>query len=216
MTRLGYERFAAQGGDWGSLVTLEVGRRAPDRVVGVHVNSVLGYATGNEDPQDDDERVRLGQLKDYQQRLSGYMQIQARRPMALSYGLTDSPVGQLAWIMDMFGEWTGTTLAPEKSVSRDRMLTDVMLYWLTRTAGSSAQLYLEAGRTWGQQPTPLTVPVGVALFAGDMSMPVRRLAEPWLGNVQRWNEFEDGGHFAALEQPEVLVGEIRQFFGSLT
>jgi microsomal epoxide hydrolase len=149
------------------------------------------------------------------------MKIQATRPQTLAYGLTDSPVGQLAWIAEKFKEWTDSTDRPEDAVSRDQMLTNVSLYWLTATAGSSAQLYYESehldadfGRTWAG-PWPLAMPVAVAVFPKDASRPIRSWAENILPTLTRWTEFDRGGHFAAMEQPELFVGDIRAFARSL-
>ena len=151
----------------------------------------------------------------------GWMKIQATRPQTLAYGLTDSPVGQLAWIVEKFKEWTDSTDRPEDAVSRDQMLTNVSLYWLTATAGSSAQLYYESehldadfGRTWAG-PWPLAMPVGVAVLPKDASRPIRRWAEMILPTLTRWTEFERGGHFAAMEQPQLFVNDVRAFARSL-
>jgi epoxide hydrolase len=213
MDRLGYGRFGAQGGDWGSSVSRQLGLLAPDRVVGVHLNMLIALPSG--DPEDmaslsEDDVARLGSLGRYNAELSGYMKVQATRPQTLAYALTDSPVGQLAWIVEKFKEWTDSTDAPEDAVSRDRILTNVMLYWLTGTAGSSARLYRESAATFGDR-TRLEVPTGVAVFPRDISVPIRRFAERTY-NIERWTEFDRGGHFAALEQPTLLVDDIRAFF----
>jgi len=144
---------------------------------------------------------------------NGYFQIQATRPQTLAYALNDSPVGQLAWIVDKFKEWTHpSTELPEAAIDRDHMLTNVMLYWLTGTAGSSARLYYENMHSgaWGEQPG--TTPTGVAVFAEDVA--IRRYAEQ--GNkIVHWSDFEHGGHFAAMEAPDLLVGDMRTFFRRL-
>jgi microsomal epoxide hydrolase len=160
-------------------------------------------------------------MANFDAELSGYMKLQATRPQTLSYALTDSPVGQLAWIVEKFWEWTDSATAPEDAVDRDLLLTLVTTYWLTRTAGSSAQLYYEDGRVRkigtvaGEQPA-LTVPIGVAVFPHDILLPIRKLADRDLpGAIKHWTEFDRGGHFAALEQPESLVADIRTFARSL-
>jgi epoxide hydrolase len=213
MDRLGYQRFGAQGGDWGSPVSRQLGLLAPDRVIGVHLNMLIALPSG--DPEEmaslsDDDMARLGALGRYDAQLSGYMKIQATRPQTLSYALTDSPVGQLAWIVEKFKEWTDSADVPEDAVSRDRILTDVTIYWLTGTAGSSARLYCESGATFGDQAR-LEVPTAMAVFPRDIATPVRRLAERTY-NIERWTEFDRGGHFAALEQPGLLVDDVRAFF----
>jgi epoxide hydrolase len=220
MRRLGYERYGAQGGDMGALIAPDLGRSDPAHVVGVHVNAATyGFIPlGPVDPAElasftDAEKQRLERLNRFLTDGNGYFQIQATRPQTLAYGLTDSPVGQLAWIVEKFNEWTypGTEL-PQQAIDRDRILTDVMLYWLTGTAGSSADMYYENmhGSNWNQQPA--TTPTGVAVFAEDVA--IRRFAE--LGNhIVHWSEFERGGHFAAMEAPDLLVGDIRAFFRPL-
>jgi epoxide hydrolase len=134
----------------------------------------------------------------------------ATRPQTVAYGLTDSPAGQLAWIAEKFGEWTDGGLPG--AVDRDQMLTNITLYWLTGTAGSSARLYYEAARAggWGP-PAPSTAPTGVAVFPEEIAAPVRRLAE-MSNNIVHWTEFDRGGHFAAMEEPDLLVGDVRAFF----
>ena len=141
----------------------------------------------------------------------GYYAIQATRPQTVAYGLTDSPVGQLAWIVEKFGEWTDGGL-PDEAVDRDQLLTNVTLYWLSGTAGSSARLYYEAGRAgeWGP-PATSTVPTGVAVFPREIAPPIRRFAEQ-SNNIVHWAEFGRGGHFAAMEVPDLLVGDVREFF----
>jgi pimeloyl-ACP methyl ester carboxylesterase len=220
MRRLGYERYGAQGGDWGAFVAPELGRTAPDHVVGVHVNAAtFGFIPfGPVDPQElatftEAEKLRLERLHRFLTDGNAYFQIQATRPQTLAYALTDSPVGQLAWIVEKFKEWTYPAAdMPESAISRDRMLTDVMLYWLTGTAGSSARLYFENahGSNWGQQPS--STPIGVAVFAEDVA--IRRYAERG-NNIVHWSEFERGGHFAAMEAPDLLVGDVCAFFRPL-
>jgi pimeloyl-ACP methyl ester carboxylesterase len=216
MQRLGYERYGAQGGDWGSFISREVGVVDPEHVSGVHLN-MLVTRPGRDDPilaeLTDGERERLTAYEHWSKDGTGYNRLQSTRPQTLAYALTDSPVGQLAWIVEKFKEWTDSTNAPEDAVDRDQMLTNVMIYWLTATAGSSAQLYYESAHG---QPTPAasTTPTGVAVFPHDIARPIRRLAEQ-TNNIVRWTEFEHGGHFAAMEQPELLVADVRAFFRDL-
>jgi pimeloyl-ACP methyl ester carboxylesterase len=217
---LGYRRYGAQGGDWGAFVSPELGRIDPDHVVGVHVNAAtVGFIPfGPVDPDDlatftEAEKVRLERLNNFLADMNGYFQIQATRPQTLAYGLTDSPVGQLAWIVEKFKEWTHPPAGlPEEAVDRDHLLSDVMLYWLTGTAGSSAGLYYENMHAgfWAEQPG--TTPTGVAVFAEDVA--IRRYAERG-NNIVHWSEFDRGGHFAAMEAPDLLIGDIRAFFGKL-
>jgi len=216
MSRLGYQRYGAQGGDWGSAISRDLGVVDPDQVVGVHVNML--FSTPPSDPAEmadltDDEKARLGMAERYRDELSGYMKIQSTRPQTLAYALTDSPVGQLAWIAEKFREWTDSEQFPEDAVDRDQMLTNVMLYWLTGTAGSSARLYRESALNWGRQERS-TVPTGVAVFPRDLVSPIRRFAER-RNNIVHWSEFDRGGHFAAMEEPDLLVGDVRAFFRAL-
>jgi len=220
MRRLGYQRYGAQGGDWGAFVSPELGRADPDRVVGIHVNSAtFGFIPfGEVGPEElasftDAEKVRLERLNRFLSDGNAYFQVQATRPQTLAYGLTDSPVGQLAWNVEKFKEWTHPSEdLPESAVDRDQLLTNVMLYWLTGTAGSSARLYYENlhAASWGQPPA--TTPTGVAVFAEDVA--IRRYAER-ANNIVHWSEFDRGGHFAAMEAPDLFVQDVRAFFRAL-
>jgi pimeloyl-ACP methyl ester carboxylesterase len=220
MQALGYQRYGAQGGDWGAFVAPELGRIDAEHVVGVHVNAAtfgfipLGPVSDEElSSLSDLERARLARLNNFKNDMNGYFQIQATRPQTLAYGLTDSPVGQLAWIVEKFKEWTHPVSgAPEDSVDRDHMLTNVMLYWLTRTGGSSGDMYFENAHAanWGNAPS--TTPTGVAAFAEDVA--IRRYAEQ-ANNVVHWSDFSRGGHFAAMEAPDLFVDDVREFFRPL-
>lgn len=213
MRRLGYERYGAQGGDTGSIVSPKLGRTDPEHVVGIHVNGLTVFPSG--DPAElaglsEDDKQRLARLREHSQERVGYAQIQSTRPQTLGYGLADSPSGQLAWIVEKFKEWTDPAAAlPEDAVDRDQMLANVTLYWLTNSGGSSAQLYYEGRRGWGKPAERSPVPVGVAVFPGDNS--IRPLAERE-NTVIHWSEFHQGGHFAAMEVPELLVADTRAFF----
>ncbi|WP_067815035.1 epoxide hydrolase family protein [Actinomadura kijaniata] len=219
MERLGYRRYLAQGGDAGAVISLQLGRSDPEHVLGVHVNMLLTYPP--QDPSalaelDDGDRARLDLMAKFNAELSGYMTLQMNRPQTLAYALTDSPVGQLAWIVERFKDWTDSTDAPEDAVDRDQMLTNVTLYWLTASGGSSAQLYYEGAEGMrmaasGIAPPPVTVPVGVAVFPRDIYLPVRRLAERDIKKIVHWTEFDRGGHFAAMERPADLVQDVRKF-----
>jgi microsomal epoxide hydrolase len=225
MRRLGYDRYIAQGGDAGSVISLGIGRADAEHVAGVHVNMLMTFPSG--DPAElaglgEADLARLGQLSRFDTELSAYMKLQSTRPLTLSYALTDSPVGQLAWIVEKFREWTDSEKVPEDAVDRDRMLAIVSTYWFTATAGSSAMLYFEdaeglrrIGAAGGALPPPVTVPVGVAVFPHDILLPVRRLADRDLPNIVQWSEFDKGGHFAALEQPDALAHEVVEFFHPL-
>jgi epoxide hydrolase len=213
MSRLGYERYGAQGGDTGAIVSPELGRLDPDHVIGVHVNNLLTFPTGQLDNLSEAEQGRLQLMERWQNEMSGYANLQSTRPQTLAYALNDSPVGQLAWIVEKFKEWSDPAAElPEDAVDRDRLLTDVSVYWLTATAGSSARLYYEGAKSWGQVQEPSGVPTGVAVFPMDIT--IRSIAEAE-HNIEHWSEFDRGGHFAALEAPDLLVGDIREFFRPL-
>ena len=206
MRRLGYGRYGAQGGDAGSLISPELGRHDPERVVGVHVNALVPTSDPSEDELEgltEVEQARLAELARWEEH-SGYAVIQGTRPQTLAYALADSPVGQLAWYADWYaahGEKVGV-------LDRDLILTNVMLYWLTGTAGSAARLYKEMADIW--EPAERSpVPTGVAVFPGDPS--VRRFVETE-HEVVHWSEFGRGGHFAAMEAPDLFVGDVRKFF----
>ncbi len=215
MGRLGYDRFGVQGGDVGAFIGPLLGRMAPGRVIGVHVNALVTFPSG--DPAEmaaltEAERTRLAAMEKWQQQSGAYMQVQGTRPQTIGQALTDSPSGLLAWIVEKFQEWTNPgALLPEDAVDRDRILTDVSIYWFTATAGSAAHTYYERFNDpsmWMPQERS-TVPTAVAVFPTDIS--IRPFAEK-TSNIVRWSEFDRGGHFAALEAPDLLTADIREFF----
>jgi len=219
MRRLGYERYGAQGGDYGAFVAPDLGRVDPEHVIGIHVNAAtMGFIPFGDVSEEDQatftpaEQERLRRRQNYLSEGNGYFQIQSTRPQTLSYALTDSPAGQLAWIVEKFKEWTNSGHElPEDAIPGDEILTNVSLYWFTGTAGSSANVYYEAMHS-GDWPVPSGVPTGVAAFAEDIA--IRRYAEQ-ANNIVHWSDFEAGGHFAALETPSLLIQDVRDFFTSL-
>ncbi|MFL1376866.1 MULTISPECIES: epoxide hydrolase family protein [unclassified Nocardiopsis] len=219
MDRLGYERFGVQGGDLGAAVSPDVARIVPDRVVGVHVNGGLGIPLEEMTEEElasltDLERDRIARIGEFMTEQFGYISIQGTRPQTLGYGLNDSPVGQLAWIMEKFREWTHPRAAlPEEVIDRDRLLTNVMLYWLTGTATSAAYVGYANEAGWGEVDGDSGVPTAVIVFAHDVG--IRRCSEAE-NTIVRWTDVEDrGGHFAALEEPELLLDDVRAFFADL-
>jgi epoxide hydrolase len=218
MARLGYDRYGAQGGDTGSLVSPELGRVAPEHVVGVHINGALAYPSL--DPADLEhltelERRRLDDADRLRRVGTGYADLQSSRPQTIAYALNDSPVGQLAWIVEKFWEWTDPARTlPDDAVDRDHLLTDVTIYWLTGTGATSAHLYYEVRAESESSPLPSrsATPTGIALFPTDPT--IRRIAERE-HNLVHWTEFRRGGHFAAMEAPDLLVDDIRTFFRRL-
>jgi microsomal epoxide hydrolase len=226
MRRLGYDRYVVQGGDFGSVIALELARAHPDNVLGAHVNMLL--TAPSDDPSDlaglsESDQARLARAMRFVAEESGYMKLQSTRPQTLAYALTDSPAGQLAWIVEKFREWTDNDGRPEDAVDRDALLTNVMIYWLTGTAGSSAQLYYEiadllptsARAAAAPRPEPNPVPLGVAVFPHELFLPIRRFADRDFPNILQWSEFDRGGHFAAMEEPDLLVADIRSFVRAL-
>ena len=223
MARLGYERYGVQGGDVGGFQGPEVGRVDPEHVIGVHANALVTFPPDEQaDPAafeglTDDEQERLARFRHFNQEQMGYMHQQGTRPQTLAHALADSPAGQLAWIVEKFKEWTDAKAElPEDAVDRDRLLTNVSIYWFTNTAGSSANLYYETfhdAAAWAGRPERSPVPTAVAVSKpGDVA--IRRFAEPE-HTIVRWTEFDDGGHFAAMENPAFLVEDVRAFFRDL-
>ncbi|TCJ89912.1 epoxide hydrolase family protein [Nocardia alba] len=214
MSRLGYERYGAQGGDYGSLISPELGRVAPDNTIGVHVNALASAATcsGEELSElSETDRAKAVENQQWWYGHNGYATQMALRPQTLAYALNDSPAGQLAWNLEWFVDWDPTA-TEQTPIDRDVILTNVTTYWLTGTAGSAARIYRESGKAWGKKPAPSGVPTAVAHFRGDHA--VRGLAE--MANiVVRWHEYEVGGHFASLQAPAELVTDMRTFFRSV-
>ncbi|MFV0258113.1 MAG: epoxide hydrolase family protein [Acidimicrobiales bacterium] len=213
MARLGYERYGAQGGDWGAVVTTSLGAVDADHCLGIHLNMPLGRPTG--DPADDNEaeaRARAA-LTHYQEWDSGYSKEQSTRPQTIGYSLTDSPSGQLAWILEKFWAWTDCDGHPEKSLSRDEMLDDIMFYWVNAAATSSARLYWESFSR--NRPVPVPVPTGVAAFPKEILPAVRQWCEGLYPNIVHWTDMPRGGHFAAFEEPELFTEDVRAFFAQV-
>jgi epoxide hydrolase len=219
MRRLGYRRYGVQGGDIGAAVSPAVGRVAPERVVGVHVNGWVGSFPAM--PVPDDERAtlteleqdRLARIETFMQDEIGYIAIQSTRPQTLAYGLVDSPIGLLAWLGEKFRAWTHPTEAdPQDIIGRDRLLTNVMIYWLTGTAGSAAYVGYAQESAWGVVAENSGVPTGVLALAHDVA--IRRYAEQE-NTVTRWTDVDHGGHFAAMEEQQLLTTDVREFFRDL-
>jgi len=215
---LGYKRFAAQGGDWGSFVTSRLGYAFADRVVGIHLNLLSvrrdPKTLANPSP---DEKAFLEQLNHWLKEETGYQWIQGTKPTTLAFGLTDSPLGLAAWLVEKFRTWTDCSGNPENALTRDEMLTDIMLYWVTGAIGSSFWPYYV--RMYGPWPIPegatINVPTGYVEFPKEILRPPRSVAQSMYANIQRWTKMQKGGHFAALEQPEALAADVREFFRPL-
>jgi epoxide hydrolase len=214
MDRLGYARYGAQGGDWGSAVTSSLGAQDAAHCAGIHITLAFGARpTGDGERTAEEERALAG-LKHYADWDSGYSKQQSTRPQTLGYGLTDSPAGQAAWILEKFWAWTDCDGHPENIFSKDELLDNVMLYWVSATAASSARLYWESFGPRRRAPV-VAVPTGVAVFPREIVTPVRAWMEPNFTNIRHWSEMPKGGHFAAFEQPELFVRDVRAFFRTL-
>ncbi|KJE19934.1 putative hydrolase or acyltransferase of alpha/beta superfamily [Frankia torreyi] len=215
MARLGYPRFAAQGGDWGGIAASLLGAHHPDRLLAIHLNLVLA-------PPPDEammaalsaaERAALERVVRFTQTETGYQAIQGTKPQTLAHGLADSPAGLAGWIVEKFRAWSDCDGDVEKAISRDDLLTNITTYWVTGTIGSSVRLYRESMRAglFGPPDRPVTVPTGVAVFPREIVTPPRRCVEAHY-DLRYWSELPRGGHFAALEQPELFAEDVRAFF----
>jgi pimeloyl-ACP methyl ester carboxylesterase len=209
MAALGYERYGAQGGDWGAFIAPELGRSDAEHLIGVHVNAAsFGFIPLSELSEEDQmaltdaEKVRYARLRNWEDNLSGYFKIQATRPETLAYALTDSPVGLAAWIGDWFRD---------RSIDIDRVLANISIYWLTNTIAPSLLFYYEDMHS-GNWPEYSTTPTGVANFGDDVA--IRQYAE-MMNTIVHWSEFDTGNHFAAMSAPEPLLQDVRAFFGTL-
>ena len=215
MVRLGYERYFAQGGDWGSAVTTAIGIANQGQCTGIHVNMPNARATkaALKNPDDADKRALAG-ASYYQQWGAGYSKQQSTRPQTLGYGLVDSPMGQAMWIIEKFYEWTDCDGHPEHVLSKDELLDNVMYYWWQGNGASSGRLYWESFNKafGGEGDTTVKLPTGCSIFPKEIVPTPRSWAEKRYTNIIYWNELDQGGHFAAFEQPELFVQELRSCF----
>jgi len=219
MRRLGYESWFAQGGDWGAAVVEQISRTAPERCRGVHFNLPLVFPSAQEMSEaTGEERQMMARAQRYQSELDGYAREQATRPQTIGYSLADSPAGLAAWIYTLFQDVTDNDGDPEKVVDRDAILDDIMLYWLPNAAASAARLYWEDRQSsagdpgrWGPNP----VPAGFSIFPGEAVQASRRWIERRYETVLHYAQLDRGGHFAALEQPDLLTDQIRTTFRSV-
>ena len=219
MRRLGYDRWAAQGGDWGSAITTALGYMAPPGLVGIHLNMVMFQPTdGERAGATSEEKEMLDAAQRYEERYSGYYKLQNTRPQSIGYSLADSPVGLAAWIYALFQDVSDSGGEPEAVFTFDEMLDDIMLYWLPNAGASSARLYWEGMREMsqaGMPQTPMGTPVGISMFPGEQVRISRRWAETRFADIVHYNQPGRGGHFAAMEQPELFVEELRSTFRHL-
>lgn len=213
MVRLGYDQYLAQGGDWGSIVTTQIGVQNLGNCKAIHVNMpVVGPDPETMDDLSDLEKVSLAGLQFYQDHDSGYSKQQSTRPQTLGYGLADSPIGQAAWIMEKFYQWMDCDGHPENIVTRDELLDNVMFYWLNDAGASSARIYWESFGSLSRDP--VEIPSGISIFPKEIFKTSERWAKKRFLDLQYFNVLEKGGHFAAFEQPSVFVNEVRTTFRS--
>ncbi len=216
MARLGYTRYGAQGGDWGAGVARWLGNYDSEHVVGIHLNFVNANPPNAANPYEGvtaAERERMEKRQQELQNHRAYAAIQGTRPQTLGYALNDSPVGLAAWVVDKFYAWSDHGGNLEKSFSKDELLTNVMIYWVTQTPTSSARIYFERQFFTGDRRSG-RVPVGVALFPKEINVPPRKWVEAQY-NITHWTDMPRGGHFAALEEPQLLIEDVRKFFRGL-
>jgi pimeloyl-ACP methyl ester carboxylesterase len=214
---LGYQRFCAQGGDWGSAITSRLGEVHGESLYGIHVNLVfVGGHTRTKGELTDEEKLFLADMDHFRREETGYQQIQGTKPQTLAYGLNDSPVGLAAWITEKFRTWTDCGGDLERRVSKDQLLTNIMIYWITESINSSTRLYYEARHhPWRPDPNKrIDTPTAAAIFPGEILKPPRHWAEAAF-NIQRWTVMPRGGHFAAMEEPKLLADDIRAFFSGM-
>lgn len=213
---LGYDKFGAGGGDVGSDVTMHLAHHRPDLLTGIHLTDVT-YPMATPDGSEPDEagQAYLGALNQWFFTQGAYTMLQSTKPQTLAYGLNDSPVGLAGWMVEKFQSWSDSNGDIESRFSKDELLTNIMIYWVTETIGSSVRMYLESNANTPLWPAPrIEVPAGIAHFKAVDLVPPRSWVEQAM-NVQRWTEIPRGGHFAALEEPELLVEDIRAFFRPL-
>jgi pimeloyl-ACP methyl ester carboxylesterase len=214
MERLGYHRWLAQGGDWGAAVTTAIGALRPAGCAAIHVNMPLVYPTAADregaGPRELDYFKGQQFYRDWD---SGYAKLQSTRPQSLGYGLVDSPAGLAAWIYEKYQAWTDNTGAPEDALSHDEMLDNIMMYWLPGAGASAARLYWESFSAFAS--TRLELPVGVSIYPREITRPTRTWAERFMSDIIHWRELDRGGHFAAWEEPDLYVSEIRSCFAQV-
>jgi pimeloyl-ACP methyl ester carboxylesterase len=210
MERLGYGRYVAEGGDWGSAITAALAALDPERCAAIHMTAAMGMRLPAEPATPEEERA-FERRRYYDVWDSGYARVHWSRPQTVGYGLADSPAGQAAWILEKFWAWTDCDGHPENVLTRDELLDNIMLYWVTNSATSSARIYWESFGGRRERPT-VTVPTGFAVYPREIVPPVRAWVEDQFPNVQYWVTYDKGGHFAAFEVPDTFVADLRAFF----
>jgi microsomal epoxide hydrolase len=214
---LGYRRYAAQGGDWGAGITARLGEVHREDLYGIHLNSVFVGGRGREKSDlTEEEKIFLADMDRFRREETGYQWIQGTKPQTLAYGLNDSPAGLAAWIVEKFRTWSDCSGDVEHRFSKDQLLTNITIYWVTESINSSTRLYYESRHhPWRPDPDKrIETPTAAAIFPAEILRPPRRWAEASF-NIQRWTVMARGGHFAAMEEPQLLAEDIREFFGGL-
>ena len=214
MRRLGYRKWVAQGGDWGAGVTTWLAKQHAPGLAAVHLNLPILFPPPLEGEADKDEQATIAQLIAFDGNKSGYAKLQGTRPQTIGYALADSPVAQAAWIYEKLAEWTDSGNDPESVLSRDQILDNITLYWLTGSGASSARLYAESFSS-DFSTQKLDLPVAVSLFPGELYRPPRKWGERLYSKLYYWNEAARGGHFAAFEQPTLFTAELRRAFATI-
>ena len=217
MARLGYDWYGAQGGDWGAFISGQLAALDPEHMVGLHSNLLLAFPpNAGEIELTEQEVADLAAAGEFMQKGSAYQEIQGKNPQTLGYGLTDSPAGLAGWITEKFWAWTDNDGDVEQAVTREQLLTNLSVYWFTKTINSSVRLYCESQRTgrFGTQGEKVTVPTAAAVFPKEILRIPRKYAEETF-NVVRFTRYDRGGHFAALEEPDLYIKDVREFFRTL-
>jgi pimeloyl-ACP methyl ester carboxylesterase len=219
MDRLGYARYGAQGGDWGAIATTQMGGIAPTGLAGIHLNMCVARPPDKDNPMagvEPDEMEGIASLANFRENETGYQQIQGTKPQTLAYGLTDSPAGLAGWILEKFRTWSDCDGDVYSRFTRDELLTNIMIYWVTGTINASTRMYCETLRSNRFRPgnEKVLVPTAVARFPKELFRPPLAWAKAAF-NIQQWTVMPSGGHFAAMEEPDLLVNDIRTFFRSI-
>jgi pimeloyl-ACP methyl ester carboxylesterase len=216
MARLGYDRYGAQGGDWGSQIATRIPSADAEHCAAIHLNMAIAGKPADAPPLTDADRADLDAMAEFQREEAGYALEQGTKPQTLGVGLNDSPAGLLAWIVEKFQRWSDCDGHPENAFTRDQLLANVTIYWVTRTITSSARLYRETrlADLRGERPATVTVPTGIARYPKE----IIRFPRSWVEaryNVTHWVDLPRGGHFAAMEQPDLFAADVATFFGGI-
>jgi pimeloyl-ACP methyl ester carboxylesterase len=216
MTRLGYDRFALQGGDFGALISADVARQNPDRVIAIHLSSPTRFPTAEEVPENAAEEAARDRNLLYVSQEMGYAAIQSTRPQTMGYGLADSPIAQASWLLQGFWSWTDFDEHISEVYTLDQLLDNVMMYWITSSGASSARAYWESyAGSFSRSPEPITVPMGMSVHPADITRLARRWVEGEFTDIRYWNDVAKGGHHGAFEYPEQFVSEVRRFYNEI-